>query len=541
MDIIRTITFLFVLIISPFLSAFHAQNTIIDGYAFESDNRGYLNQVYVQVFNASGEMIGDTLSDIDGHFIIETLNDQPDYLIGFKEGFEESKIDIIINARKSKVFIKLEMIRKEGYIFEITLANSRRDENVVVDAIKGANIEVYNNTTDKMDLVLENLNEPDFKVQLYKNHHYTILIRKDGYLSKRLEAYVNVEGCILCFEGVGDIRPEVSDNLTERNLKGVLLANVELEKVYTGKEFQINNLYYDFGSSRINESAALILKDIIVLLKDNPYLNIELGSHTDSRGGSKENLSLSKNRAKAAVNYILRHSNIDKSNLSYEGYGESQLINDCVDGADCTEEQHSLNRRTEIKILGIDPAVESISLAERIRQDKEEALIEELLNQEQVYIEADNPEEILEKIDEEKNLDEQDKNNIDSLELNPDLDVEKTEPTIEEKSVKIDTIIQEKPSVDLVISANISEEDLFLDDYFSIAFKYSKSKLEASHSVWGIQGVREYRSTSGYHIYHVGQFKNEKDAVKYNELNIRPNFTHAFIVKFAKGELIVNY
>lgn len=161
-----------------------------------------------------------------------------------------------------------------------------------------------------MDFVLLNHAAPDFQVQLFKGNHYTILIRKEAYLSKRMEAFVNAEACIFCFEEVGDIRPDVSDNLTERNLKGVLLANVELEKVYIGKEFQINNLLYKFNSSKITSSAATILDDLIILLKDNPYLKVELGSHTDSIGGSEENLRLSKNRAQAAVNYILNKSTI---------------------------------------------------------------------------------------------------------------------------------------------------------------------------------------------------------------------------------------
>ena len=537
MDKIKSFAFLFILIFGPFLSAIHAQNTIIDGYAFESDNRGYLNQVFIQVFNTSGELIGDTLSDFEGHFIIEALNDQADYLVGSKVGFEDTRIQIKKNENNSKVFIKLEMIRKEGYIFAITLANSRNDENLVVDAIQGANIEVYNNTTDDMELVLENLMTPGFKVQLYKNHHYTILIRKDGYLSKRLEAYVNVEACILCFEGVGDIRPKVSDNLTERNLKGVLLANVELEKVYTGKEFQINNLYYDFGSSRITKSAELTLNDIIVLLKDNPYLSVELGSHTDSRGGERENLSLSKKRAKAAVNYILDHSNIDRSNLSYQGYGESQLINNCSDGVNCSEEEHALNRRTEIKILGIDPDIESISLAERIRQDKEEALIEELLKQEQVYIEADNPKEILEKIDKGDEaivIDE-------TLDIDNDGKVEEIEKIVKEEPFENDTIVDVKPSIDLVTSANQGEEDLFFDDFYSVAFLYSRKQLDKSNRVWNIQGVREYKSSNGVYIYHVGQFTDEQNAIDFNKLNIRPLYSNSFIVKFIKGELYVNY
>jgi outer membrane protein OmpA-like peptidoglycan-associated protein len=39
--------------------------------------------------------------------------------------------------------------------------------------------------------------------------------------------------------------------------------------------------------------------------------------------------------------------------MKAKGYGESQLINECADGVDCSEELHQQNRRTEFKIIQI--------------------------------------------------------------------------------------------------------------------------------------------------------------------------------------------
>ncbi|MCB0625756.1 MAG: OmpA family protein, partial [Saprospiraceae bacterium] len=49
---------------------------------------------------------------------------------------------------------------------------------------------------------------------------------------------------------------------------------------------------------------------------------IELGSHTDSRGRSSYNLRLSQQRADAAVNYIVSRG-ISRSRISARGYGET--------------------------------------------------------------------------------------------------------------------------------------------------------------------------------------------------------------------------
>ena len=519
METLKTVGWYTILLISAFLDQISAQNTILDGYAYETGNRGYLNQVFVQLFDKDSLKLAEAYSNSEGHFMIESDIADGAFIIASKEGFNNTSLEVGRSNDDQKIFLKVEMERMEGYLFEITLAQARTDEDIIVDAIRGADIEVYNNTTELMELVLEDYMHPEFQVQLFKNNHYTILIRKSGYLSKRLEAYVNVEGCILCFEGVGDIKPGVSDNLTDSNLKGVLLSNVELEKVFTGKEFKINNLYYDFGTSRLNESASIILDDLIVLLKDNPYLKVELGSHTDSRGGKKENLSLSRRRAQSAVNYILRNSNIPESHLNFKGYGETKLINKCSDGVECTEEEHSLNRRTEIKILGIDPEIQSISLGERIRQDKEDKLIEELLNQEQVYIVNEDNQAVIDSL-----------NNLSEAEKHIDESLESKSESIKE------------PNKDLVEQANLdSNEDLFFDTYFSVAFMYSQRKLKEDHKAWSIQGIREYRSSSGHYIYHSGQYETEEEAEKYSQDYIKPIYPNAFIVKFINGQINVNY
>ncbi len=44
---------------------------------------------------------------------------------------------------------------------------------------------------------------------------------------------------------------------------------------------------------------------------------------------------------------------VDASRLTGRGYGETQLVNECADGIDCTEEQHQMNRRSEFIISNL--------------------------------------------------------------------------------------------------------------------------------------------------------------------------------------------
>jgi len=118
----------------------------------------------------------------------------------------------------------------------------------------------------------------------------------------------------------------------------------------TGVNWIVKNIHYDFDKSHIRPDAALILNNIVSILKQNPSLRIELSSHTDSRGNDQYNMTLSQNRAQAAVDYLVSKG-IDRSRLVAKGYGESRLLNNCGNAVNCSEAQHQENRRTEIKIL----------------------------------------------------------------------------------------------------------------------------------------------------------------------------------------------
>ncbi|SDD06125.1 OmpA family protein [Pedobacter soli] len=130
----------------------------------------------------------------------------------------------------------------------------------------------------------------------------------------------------------------------------VLKEDLHLEAVVIDKAIRIENIYYDFDKWNIRADAAVELDKLVKIMADNPTIWIELGSHTDSRGKDKYNLDLSQKRAESAVQYIISKG-INKNRITAKGYGETQLLNKCANGVNCTEEEHQLNRRTEFKIV----------------------------------------------------------------------------------------------------------------------------------------------------------------------------------------------
>ena len=119
-----------------------------------------------------------------------------------------------------------------------------------------------------------------------------------------------------------------------------------------GKCFNIKMIYFDFDKSNIRVEAALDLEKILDVLNQNPTMKLDIRSHTDSRGTFKYNESLSQRRAKSTISWLIKNG-VDKSRLTSKGYGENQLVNQCKDDVNCTEEEHQLNRRSEFIITAL--------------------------------------------------------------------------------------------------------------------------------------------------------------------------------------------
>jgi outer membrane protein OmpA-like peptidoglycan-associated protein/tetratricopeptide (TPR) repeat protein len=114
----------------------------------------------------------------------------------------------------------------------------------------------------------------------------------------------------------------------------------------------VKTIYYDYNKSDLLDLASTDLNDIVYFLKANPEASVELSSHTDSRGGDTFNAQLSQSRADAAVNYIVSKG-VERKRIVAKGYGESALVNGCKDNVPCSESEHGMNRRTEIKVIRI--------------------------------------------------------------------------------------------------------------------------------------------------------------------------------------------
>ena len=132
---------------------------------------------------------------------------------------------------------------------------------------------------------------------------------------------------------------------TEKIYRGNLLNDMLLEEVYVDKMV----VYFDFDEAILNRSYNGDLKKLIRTLKKFPKSIINIAAHADARGEEAYNKELSQERLDAVV-YWFRKNGIRTKRIHGIAFGEELLLNQCSDGVVCEEEDHSKNRRAEIKV-----------------------------------------------------------------------------------------------------------------------------------------------------------------------------------------------
>ncbi len=126
---------------------------------------------------------------------------------------------------------------------------------------------------------------------------------------------------------------------------------VSIEPIVLNKPLEIENIYYDYDKYDITPKSASILDTLYSLMDRNEDIVVELSSHTDIRGTDAYNEVLSKQRAEAAIAYLV-NKGIEEYRLVFKFYGKTELAVPCPESGECPESVHKLNRRTEFRIVG---------------------------------------------------------------------------------------------------------------------------------------------------------------------------------------------
>lgn len=111
------------------------------------------------------------------------------------------------------------------------------------------------------------------------------------------------------------------------------------------KNFTLDDVHFNTGKATLKEESFSALNELAEVLKLKNTMKVEIAGHTDDVGEDDANLSLSEQRAKAVVSYLIQKG-IPVERLLAKGYGESEPI-----ASNETPEGRQQNRRTEARIL----------------------------------------------------------------------------------------------------------------------------------------------------------------------------------------------
>lgn len=191
--------------------------------------------------------------------------------------------------------------------------------------------------------------------------------QKDGSYKYQLKEGVNYIMLASC-RGYLNRKEEIS---TVGLTTGKLFTN-DIQLASISKPVQVNNIFYELGKWTLTADSEAGLKDLAKLLNDNPNITMEIGAHTDMIGPNYENVILSKKRAQAVIDYLIK-AGIDEERITPVGYGEdspvvvtkqlaqqypflkeNDVLNEQYVLSKTPEQQeimNQINRRTEFKVL----------------------------------------------------------------------------------------------------------------------------------------------------------------------------------------------
>ncbi len=260
--------------------------------------------------------------------------------LGYPLNSSSDELVVIVDPSGEKGYISNNSLKGEGGydIFEFALHSEIRP--VPVSYFKGRVLDsltrqplagtIQLTDIDRDSLVLQGQSDKitgEFLVCLPAFRNYALNVASDGYLFHS-EHF------------------PLSEIKTRAN---PVTRDILLKPVAVGSKLVLRNIFFETDRYELKTISHAELDKLVEFLRQNPGLRIEISGHTDSEGTDAHNLELSALRAASVADYLILNG-IAQERLESKGWGESQPV-----ASNETEEGRALNRRTEMKIIGLKP------------------------------------------------------------------------------------------------------------------------------------------------------------------------------------------
>ena len=289
----------------------------LNGYVFSNiGTQNVISGVRVLVLNNKNRIVDTLYTNENGKFTFKSKPDQQyTFLIGSGD-HEPLTVDFnTLGVKKSEVMDKNFTLEETMVSFDLNVTDRETAYPVSVASVELKNIETGNNISFTTDFY------GNIHANLPFNVNYQITATKLGY------------------------DPAVKQFRTSDTLKRIQ-EKIEVRKTPALITMRLENILYAYNSYGLSEFGKAELDTLATFLNENKDVYMEISSHTDSRGKASYNMDLSKKRSESCLNYIMSKG-VSKARLTVLNYGETKLLNQCLDGVPCSEELHRINRRTE--------------------------------------------------------------------------------------------------------------------------------------------------------------------------------------------------
>lgn len=129
-------------------------------------------------------------------------------------------------------------------------------------------------------------------------------------------------------------------------------ARQEFQAQQSGRSLSINlsgDVLFDYDKITLKPAAEEALKKVSIVLSQFPESKVTIEGYTDSKGTKAINMQLSRERAQAVKDWLVRSGGVLAANISTKGLGEQYALapNTNPDGSD-NPLGRALNRRVSI-------------------------------------------------------------------------------------------------------------------------------------------------------------------------------------------------
>ncbi len=194
-------------------------------------------------------------------------------------------------------------------------------EGKVMDAVskKGVKARIFYKSYPTGSLT-GRFNDSTFTFPIFGSSKYQITADAEGYIS-----------------GTALVDPKDIDS-NRKVIRDILLTK-------KGETIILDHLIFEQGKAIINPKSFPGLDEVVVMMKENTKLEIQLEGHTDNQGNPKKNMELSQERVDNVKKY-LASKGIAKDRVKTKAFGGTKPLLNAN-----TPEARVKNRRVEMRIL----------------------------------------------------------------------------------------------------------------------------------------------------------------------------------------------